>query len=251
MRKYLVLVGLLSAGLFTSGCQTGQVEEKAKKNDSVVKTDQYTSKEPISTPIGKKDLNSFLPAGFKIFEKVDGDFNKDGLKDCILIIKATDKSKFFKDEYRGLLDRNRRGLIALLNNGDGYVLAVKNYDCFSSENEDGGVYYAPELSLEIKNGNLFINYGHGRYGYWQYTFRFKDSDFELIGYDVSENSGPVIDNETSINFLTGKKISKENTNKNADGGDEVFNETVTRINKGKLFLLSKIRDFDEFEVTER
>ena len=45
-----------------------------------------------------------------------------------------------------------------------YVLATKNYDCFSSENEDGGVYFAPELDISIEKGNLYVHYGHGRYG---------------------------------------------------------------------------------------
>jgi len=73
----------------------------------------------------------------------------------------------------------------LLNSANNYQLALENYDCFSSENEAGGVYFAPELWVKIEKGNLYINYSHGRYGYWSYTFRFQDSDFALIGYVMS------------------------------------------------------------------
>jgi hypothetical protein len=119
----------------------------------------------------------FLPKGFVIFEKINGDLNKDGIEDCVFIIKGTDKNQIITDEYRGQLDHNRRGIIVLLNKNGYYELVVENKDCFSSENEEGGVYFAPELSLKIQNGNLYVYYEHGRYGYWKYTFRFQNSGF--------------------------------------------------------------------------
>ncbi len=196
----------------------------------------------------KKNPSDFLPNGYVVFEKVTGDLNKDGIDDCILIIKGTDKSKIVKDENHGESDRNRRGIIILFNKKDHYELALKNYDCFSSENEDGGVYFAPELSIEINKGNLYANYGHGRYGYWKYTFRFQNSDFELIGYDQSDNHGPVVNSEISINFLSRKKLERLNTNESAEGGDEVFKETWKNINVNRLIKLSEIKDFDELDM---
>ncbi|MDQ3277036.1 MAG: hypothetical protein M3Q06_01835 [Bacteroidota bacterium] len=198
----------------------------------------------------KRNPSDFLPKEYVIFEKIVGDLNKDGTADCVLIIKGTDTSKIVTDENRGRLDRNRRGIIVLFNKKDHYELAVKNNDCFSSENEDGGVYFPPELSVEIKKGNLNVHYGHGRYGYWQYTFRHKNSDFELIGYDESSNRGPVIESQTSINFLTQKKQVKVNTNQNADGGDEIFKETWKSINVKRHIRLSAIKDFDELTMRE-
>lgn len=194
-----------------------------------------------------KGITAFIPKGYVLFDQVSGDLNKDGLADIALIIKGTDKSKVVREEYRGALDRNRRGIVVLFNKEHHYELAVENYSCFSSENEDGGVYFAPELSVEIKKGNLYINYGHGRYGYWFYTFRFKDADFELIGFDES-NGGPVINSETSINFLTKKKQERVNTNKNAEGGDEVFKETWSNITLKERLKLSAIKDFDTLSI---
>lgn len=196
----------------------------------------------------KQDLSDFLPKGYVIFEKITGDLNKDGIEDRVLIIKGTNTNKIVTDEYRGKLDRNRRGIIVLFNKKGRYELALKNYDCFSSENEDGGVYSAPELSFEIKKGNLYVQYAHGRYGYLEYTFRFDHSAFELIGYDES-NGGPVIESEISINFLTKKKQEKLNTNENAEGGDEVFKVTRKNIIINRLIKLSEIKDFDELDMT--
>ena len=196
-----------------------------------------------------KNASDFLPKGYVIFEKINGDLNKDGIEDCVMIVKATEKDSLVKNRFGEIVDRNRRGIIVLFNMKDHYDLVVKNTNCFSSENEDGGVYFPPELDIEIKKNKLYVHYGHGRYGYWEYTLRFQNSDFELIGYDQSDG-GVVIQSETSINFLTKKKLERENINKNADGGEEVFKETWKKINISKLIKLSEIKDFDELDFSE-
>ncbi|WP_194306278.1 hypothetical protein [Chryseobacterium antibioticum] len=197
----------------------------------------------------KKAPSDFVPKGYTTFEKSFGDLNKDGAEDCILIIKKVDPGNIITDEYRGKLDRNRRGLIILFKKNDGYELASKNYSCFSSENEDGGVYYAPELEVYAEKEKLYIHYAHGRYGYWTYTFRYGNSDFDLIGYDDSSNTGPRVNNTTSINFLTGKQLDKTNVNEEAESGDEVFKDSWKKLKTTKLLTLSEIKDFDELDLS--
>lgn len=193
-----------------------------------------------------KKLSEFVPGKYRIFEEIYGDLNKDGVDDCVLIIKDTDKENFVTDEYQGELDRNRRGIVILFDKGGSYEVVLENKDCFSSENEDGGVYYAPELSVEIaEKGNLYIHYSHGRYGWWRYTFRYQNNDFELIGFDSSSNRGPLIERMTSINFLTKKKQVSVNTNEDAENGKDQFEETWEDIEIKSLVKLSEIVDFDE------
>lgn len=138
----------------------------------------------------------------------------------------------------------------LFKNKEGYSLADKNLDCFSSENEDGGVYFPPELSINVENGDLIVHYGHGRYGFWKYTFRYNKNRFELIGYDQSDNRGSVIQRITSINFITKKKQIKINTYSNAEmDGEEIFKETWKGIKINKLITLSEIKDFGELDMS--
>lgn len=200
-------------------------------------------------PVLKQNANDFIPQGFVLSGTSIGDLNKDGVDDKVLLIKGTDKGAFEKNEYGEMVDRNRRGIIILFKKDNQYQMVLKNLNCFSSENEDGGVYYAPELSLEINKGNLYIHYAHGRYGYWKYTFRYRNSDFYLIGYDSSEG-GEVVEKETSINFLSKKKQEKVNTNESAEGGDEEFRETWTNITVNKLLKLRDIKDFENFEEVD-
>ncbi|MGL2966754.1 hypothetical protein [Flavobacterium sp. XGLA_31] len=194
---------------------------------------------------------AFIPKGYVLFEKIYGDLNNDHLTDCILIIKATDKTQIVTNDYDQIVDRNRRGLIVLLNQKGNYQAALKNYNCFASENEDGGVYMPPELSLEIKKGKLYIHYGHGRYGYWRYTFKFNHSDFDLIGYDAgyrsSFESDYVTFDETSINFITKKKQIKK-VIKVSPNGKESYKETWKSINPGNPIKLSTIKDFEELDI---
>lgn len=194
--------------------------------------------------------SDFIPKGYVEFEKYFGDLNNDGLDDCVLIIKKTDKAKFVNNKVDTNVDRNRRGIIVLFKTEKGYQLADKNYNCFSSENEDGGVYFAPELWIKIKNNNLYIHYAHGRYGNSAYTFRFQNSNFELIGYSQSDHRGPYIVQQISINFLTKKKLIRENTYqpKNEEDIKEVFIEKWNEITIEKLIKLSEIIDFDELDM---
>lgn len=217
--------------------------------ESEVKTVEVTEEDGFVPTIAIDDtLAPFIPKGYCIYDKTYGDLNKDGIADCILTIKKIDIANIIVDESGEKLDRNRRGIIILLKQPEGYTLATKNYDCFSSENEEGGVYFAPELSIEAKKDNLFIEYHHGRYGYWSYTFRWKHSDFELIGYDVSENSGPVVNRQISMIFLSKKKLVRKNVNENAEGGDEIFEEKWEQITSNPTINLSEITDFDELNL---
>lgn len=194
-----------------------------------------------------KDINNFVPEDYIIYETNYGDLNKDGQEDCILIIKGTSKTNIVVNDYDETVDRNRRGIIVLFKNQDSYRIVARNQDCFTSENEDGGVYFSPELLVSVERGNLIIHYAHGRYGFWRYAFRFQESKFKLIGYDLSSNFGPIIKKETSINFLTKKKLIRENTNEDSEGGDEVFKETWYKIKIEHLLNLSDIEGFDDYE----
>lgn len=193
-------------------------------------------------------ITDFVPRGYYIVEQYYGDLNKDGLSDVVLLIKKKDNMNLVENDFGDVVDRNRRGIIILFQTANGYELASKNYECFSSENEDGGVYYAPELEVEVKKGLLYFSYRHGRYGYWTYTFRYQKGDFELIGYDVVEANGPVFEKITSINFSTKKKQVKVNTNENASGEDEKYRETWSNIANKPMIRLSQIEDFDSLDM---
>lgn len=207
------------------------------------------SPQEIQLQQDKKKYKAYIPKNYVLFEAIQGDLNKDGLDDLVLIVKATDLQAWVDDEYKGKLDRNRRGIIILLRENSGYKKIVQNLSAFSSENEDGGVYFAPEFTIEIKNNRLNIFYGHGRYGWWEYRFRLEKNDFRLIGYESSDNHGPYIDKQVSINFLTNKKLIRNNINLDDRDKPEYFKERWVDVNFPSIFL-SEIKQFDELYFDE-
>lgn len=201
------------------------------------------SPEEIRLKEDSSRYKSYIPRSYRLTEVITGDLNKDRKTDVVLIVKATDPAKWINDEYQGKLDRNRRGIIVLVNENGQYKKIIQNLSCFSSEYEDGGVYYAPELLLSVEQGLLNVHYAHGRYGYWRYRFQLKEHDLQLVGYDNSDNFGPYINSQTSINYLTQRKLVRENINKNRDDDIPKFKETWYKMNQAPVYL-SKIKDFD-------
>lgn len=245
MTKQLLFFLSVSLLVGMNSCNdSGDLLNKKRKNPlesaAPPQEDENAETEMVKVP------TDFIPEEFAAFDKIFGDLNKDGQEDCVLITKGTDPSAVVEDEYLGKLDRNRRGIIVLFKDGESYEIAIQNDDCFSSENEDGGVYFPPDLSVAVDNGKLYMQYGHGRYGHWKYTFRYQEDDFKLIGFDRANHNGPVLHFSTSYNFLTGKKQTKENVNYYSENPeDEKIEETWEKIEKTELLKLSEIEDFDE------
>lgn len=231
--------------LLIFGCSEQEKSIESKGDHIKTDTTETSSVDNSSESEPQKIPTDFVPEGFVNFKEVYGELNGDGQQDCALIIKGTDKNKIIRDEYRGELDRNRRGIIVLLNGKNGYEVAAKNYTCFSSENEDGGVYFPPELAVNIVKGKLVLHYAHGRYGYWKYTFHYRKGKFLLIGYDQSDSRGPVEHYFYSYNFLTSRKLTKENINFETEyPEDEVYEETWEDLPKKELINLVTVKDFD-------
>ncbi|PWV55582.1 hypothetical protein [Chitinophaga sp. S165] len=242
MRRHFLSINLILVNLIIPGGCIGQTFGNFADRSKAIN--------PISVqvqgPASGKAVIPVLPApkGYRIVGRIEGDLNKDGIQDSVLVVKATAKNRLETNADGRVVDKNRRGLIVFLGMSGQFKKVLENLDCFSSENEDGGVYFAPELSVVIDRNKLYIHYTHGRYGYWKYTFRLKGSDFELIGYDASNNTGPRVDRQVSINFLTKKRLERVNTNTSAEGGDEVFEEKRSDISLEGLAKLSQIEDFE-------
>ena len=231
----------------TENIATGTTSESSMINSGSVSIKMETKPDTATLSTNSQKPEDFIPKGFVLFEKTFGDLNKDGKDDCVLIIKDTQKENIFIHDSRGDLDRNRRGLIVLFKTDQGYEVAAKNYRCFSSENEDGGNYYAPDLGVYVEKGQLHINYAHGRYGYWNYRFRYQSGTFKLIGYDRASHHGPTVLSETSINYLTRQKIVRTNINENTYDGEEIFETTRSKLRAKPLVVLDQIPDFDELD----
>ena len=236
---------LLFVVVLMMGCK--QAKNESGKDTMPTKDTVQASVKPVVVAKTNLETNplAFIPEGYDLFSRCEGDLNKDGKPDVVLMIKGTDKSKWVDDENRGRLDRNRRGLIILFKRKNGYEQILRNDTCFSSENEDGGIYDAPELELYIIKNTLHIYFAHGRYGCWNYIFRYQNNDFELIGYNHNRRIRLVTYYNLDINFSTRTRVYEENLNADDDGKEERFKVTKSKIRRKKLIKLSEIADIDK------
>ena len=258
LTKRIFILSLTAITLGSTSCEnssdTNENQSLTTDATTIISNSDTAVELNKNKPVSKNPIDNegvVLPDGYKLFDKIQGDLNNDGKDDYVLIVKGTDKEKIVLNRFEKEVDRNRRGILIYLTSNGKDSLVTKNLSCFLSENEDGGVYFPPELTIYIENGKLYVHYGHGRYGHWKYTFRYQNSDFALIGYDSSENYGPIVNRETSINFLTKKKFIRENVNeKTLEGGDEIFEETWEDIKTKELRKLSEIKDFTDLEINK-
>lgn len=199
------------------------------------------------TKLQKRRALHFIPENYVLYQQFNADLNNDGKEDCILLIKDTNPEHIVVNRFDKTVDRNRRGIIILFKTNNSYQLIDKNIDCFYSENEDGGVYFAPQLSVTIDQSDIIFNFEHGRYGYWSYRFSYRNKTYQLIQYKNVSSSGPKINSEVTVDFLTKQKIIRTNINEDDDGNNPIFKETITNFNLDQLIQLSTIKTFEDLQ----
>jgi len=135
-----------------------------------------------------------IPAGYSPYSENDedwikrGDLNGDGADDYALLIDCGEANEFTR----------RTGVMVFFKDGGGYKLAAENFRLIA---------YISGVSIDIGKGNLYIKcsqYGSSYSEEHKYTFRYKNSEFELIGYDFVYTGGSV-----SVNFPARKKLEKD------------------------------------------
>lgn len=165
----------------------------------------------------KKEFQTYIPAGWVLDTALRGDLNKDQQADVVLVLRNTDTANFKKNDGLGMdqLDLNPRRLLILFKTGTGYTRELATDVFLPSANSDENPCLEDPLyegGLEISKGILKI-----RLHYWlscgswyvtdyNYTFRYQNKKFELIGLDVSSfHRASGESSVTSYNFSTRKK----------------------------------------------
>ena len=211
---------------------------------------------PVEYPAIAKSAatpGDFVPGGWQQVQLAEGDLNRDGKSDFAMVIRMDSAANRIAPSWAPdtRYDTNPWMLIAAFRDGAGYKLALSDHQLIPRHENPNADEEFDEI--KIANGSLkvvmhlFMSAGGWQMGGTAYTFRWQDGGFKLIGFDrdeVHRGSGETI--ETSINYLTGRKLVKTGTIESDDQ-----KSTETRIAKKPLIDLTTIGDGLMFDPDER
>lgn len=166
----------------------------------------------------------FVPPGWTLEAKVEGDLNGDGKADLALVLHATDpKAVVANPEGLGEdpLDTNPRILAVAFAKAGGYELVLENHALIPRRTDpvlDDPFDGTATGGLEVARGTLRLRLGvFASAGSWgvsnmTWTFRWQNGRFEMIGYDrTNADRGSGETNDISINYLTRRVKRTEGT----------------------------------------
>lgn len=152
-----------------------------------------------------------IPVGPEVIAEVEGDLDKDGIAEKVVVLNTNDTTDFgivreiklFKQsEKKWTLWRSSKNAIL--------------------KSEEGGMMGDPFAGIDIKDGILLISHFGGSSWKWSYTdkYRFQNNEFQLIGY--SSIHGKVCELWTSFDFnLSTGKIIYETAFEDCENQDQV------------------------------
>lgn len=230
MKKILLLLLLLYL-LGTAGCMNKNEPNKSKENIYADKKDRIQNETINKTDNSLQSLSAFVPKGWHIFKKsdgelaiVEGDLNKDNITDVALVIeddKDVDSRSF---------------LIAFGNPDKTFSLSIMADNAIMKIWEGGG-FGDPFQEIKIDRGSVLLKFFGGSSRWHKYyRFRYQNKGWYLIGYtegsyvSVGDTMEVV---EADYNLLTGDYIIE----KVEDGKIETI-----KGNRGKKQLMS-LQDF--------
>jgi hypothetical protein len=189
-------------------------------------------------PERASSVAAFVPPGWAIEARAEGDLNRDANDDVVLTLVEDLPAK----DADGIATDRRRALLVLLSRNDSFTRAGSNNRLLSCTRCGGAFYGMAETPVEvsIERGVIIVRQDFGARDMTAETHRFRYDPavkrFLLIGYDVYtvDRLGPTTIDE-STNLLTGDRIRRE-TRSGETAEDEVVTETRDKVGRRTVFL---------------
>lgn len=170
-------------------------------------------------PTSGATIADFVPGGWRAEQQSEGDLNKDGRDDVVLVLRMDDPANIVENEGLGPeeFDTNPRLLAVLFADGMGYRLALQDHALIPRpDNPVMDDYLGGGDAVSVRRGAFTVGLrSWASAGTWYtsnitFTFRHQNGCFRLIGHDSSwlhRASGET--GSTSLNFAAGKGTFEE------------------------------------------
>lgn len=235
MKRIIFFISLLF--IFVTACDDGNKNLITHSPSAITESTASEKLEEINH--NETGIDAIIPYGWKILEKVkgefvkaEGDLNRDGIPDIVAVIEKT-INETEEAPPRALL-------IAFGTNNGSYLLSIIA-DNVMLKADEGGVWGDPFEDLSIDRGSVLVSdYGGSNWRWYnKYRFRYQDEDWYLIGATMGEYFTGTHTRENAdeedYNLLTGDYIIRT-TNDNGE-------VTIKKGNRGRKELI-KLKDFN-------
>lgn len=192
------------------------------------------AKSPEIPQRAHRDID-FVPEGWKLYDKAEGDLNGDGIVDSVLVIQETDPAKvidnpggFGVDRY----DANRRILLFVMSRARGGLQDSGGLHLVGRDDQvipprDNPAMDDPYTDIEIVDGkatlqlNLWYSAGSWYTSSYRFHFRWDSEAMQVIGYDgyVTHRASGEFE-QVSINYLTMKRKDVKGNRVDEEHGKE-------------------------------
>lgn len=155
-----------------------------------------------------------VPNGYTILDEKDGDLDKDGISEKVIVFDTGDSSDF------GTI----RDIQIFKKTGSKWSLWISSKNAVG-KSQDGGMMGDPFRDIEIKNGILLISQDGGSSWKWSNTdkYRYQNGVFQLIGHTSYYGKPCEYWASFDFNLVTGKiQYSKEY--ENCEDGEQKVNK---------------------------
>ncbi|MCV9387393.1 FG-GAP repeat protein [Reichenbachiella ulvae] len=189
----------------------------------------------MELPFHGKEFNDLIPAGWRVLSQASGDLNQDGYPDLAFALQNTLKEHIEYNDGLGIdtLDLNPRVLGIYFGQADKSLEKVLQSDEFiiicdapTMDEPFDGLQILPDGELQIKF-HLWYSAGSWSSSFYQYSFRYQNQAFELIGFERSEHhrgTGDEIDHSIDFQNRTMKIISTTLNEDTEEQDSEVLNK---------------------------
>ncbi|MFC6267397.1 hypothetical protein [Frigoriflavimonas asaccharolytica] len=185
MKTFLFVASL---ALVMSSCKknaetSAKVETKA---DTISVDDENAGYEMNAEVTTSENYEMFIPDGYDLLAKAEGDINNDGISDLVMVVKSQQEKA---DEMPGE-DVSGRILILLTKDSKGmYSRAGENTNAILAKNEGGAASDDPFEGIEITPGKFNITHMGGAAERWSYEHVFTYDKAANAWFLTEKNTG--------------------------------------------------------------
>ena len=166
-------------------------------------------------------IDAFVPAGWALEQRDEGDLDKDGRADVVMVLRMLSPANVIANDGLGAdrFDTNPRMLVVLFAGEGGYRLVLQDHALIPRpDNPVMDDYLDGDDAVTVRRGAFTVSLrSWASAGSWYtsattFTFRHQDGCFRLIGYDqawLHRATGET--GSTSLNFAAGKGVFEQGT----------------------------------------